>query len=155
MKITAFRQDKRYSSVVCADDLEILAASKVALEHTREDLTTSDKDLGLDKGHSKTNGSSTQKLEIPWLGADTEMEQCREKFASVEICMTLTSNSAPVVQHRMLCGKNRTCTTRKRFLDLPIALFVEQTGSIGAISMAESVVESCCAAPGKLHGKKN
>ena len=33
------------------------------------------------------------------------MEQCKEKFAFVEICTTLTSNSAPMVQHRVLFGK--------------------------------------------------
>ena len=133
-KITAFSLDSWYFPVLaCADDLEILAASKEALEQTKEDPTTSFKEMGLDIGHSKTNWSSAQKQEITRSRAGTEMEQCKEKFAFVK----------------------RTYTTRKRILDLPMAFFVEKNGSIEEISMAESVVASCCAAPDKRHGSKN
>ena len=43
------------------------------------------------------------------------MEQCKEKFAFVEIFTT-----------GMLCGRNRTYTKRWRILDQPIASFVEK-----------------------------
>ena len=33
------------------------------------------------------------------------MEQCNEKFAFLDICITLTGNSASMVQHRVLFGK--------------------------------------------------
>ena len=38
------------------------------------------------------------------------MEQCKEKFAFVDLFMT--GNSALMVQRGMLCGRNRTYTKR-------------------------------------------
>ena len=42
---------------------------------------------------------------IQVIRAGTEMEQCQEMFAFVE--MFMTGNSAPVVQRGMLCGKKQ------------------------------------------------
>ena len=67
-----------------ADDLVILARWKEALEQVIEEV-------GLEIGHFKTNWRPTQKQEILWLRAGTEMEQCKEKFAFVGICVTLAA----------------------------------------------------------------
>ena len=82
------------------------------------------------------------------------MEQCKEKFAFVELFMT--GNSAPMVQRGMLCGRNRTYTKRVENPG-PTHCFLcrKELDAVGEVSMAESVVGDLLCGTRQRHGKKN
>ena len=81
------------------------------------------------------------------------MEQCTEKFAFVDTFMT--GKSAPLVQRGVLCGKNPGHTRKGRgSWTCPLLLLWKRNGRSGEISLAESVVVTCCAAPDRDMARK-